>query len=259
MYTGKNTSRELGARRPEVLLWLWLTLLAVLFTPTVRLPGGIPLRIDDLIIAGVGSMMLGRSLLRMRVSKLDGVSTVLLAMAATMPLSAIVASQWTTLPIGLKEYLDLIRPLKFIILYAAILKSDFAPAVEAIRRSFRVGIVILLACALIRFFLLTPDSSGLLVHFFLLFPDLDPNQVRSYFGGRSFATFQTPTDLGYVMTVFLVAAMSMGGRGRWGNRIACLLGLVLSGTRTFLFVLPLILGAAATNWFGFAICPIRMK
>jgi hypothetical protein len=240
MRGGKNAGCNTDKQTPSVLPWLWLVLSAVFFTPTIRLPGDIPLRIDDLIVAGIGAMMLARAILRMRVGRFDGVTLALSLMAVTMPLSAFLASQYTTLPIGAKEYLDLIRPVKFVVLYLALRSSDFESGMETLRRTFRAAIAILLGCALIQFFLLNPGSGGPIVSIFLSFTSLNPDQARSYFGIRPFATFQTPTDLGYVMTVFLVGAMSMGNKRRWGSRIACLIGLVLSGTRTFLFALPVI-------------------
>lgn len=236
----KDSDSSSERQTPNVLTWLGLVLIAVFFTPTIRLPSDIPLRIDDVIVAGMGAMMLARSILLLRVRRTDGISIALFLMAITMPVSAFLASQYTTLPIGVKEYLDLIRPLKFVVIYLALRTSDYESGIETLRRSFRVAIVILLGCALFQFFLLGPGSSGPIVSVFLSFTSLNPDQARSYFGIRPFATFQTPTDLGYVMTIFLAATMSMGNKKKWGSRIACLIGLVLSGTRTFLFALPLI-------------------
>lgn len=225
--------------------WLWCILIAVFFTPPIRLPGDIPLRVDDLLVAFLGFLMIARSFLRFRIPAPDGISVALLAMACSMPVSAYFASQTINLPIGPKEYLDLIRPLKFLFLYLAIRDAKADTCLKPLQSAFAVAVWVLTLSALVQFLLLTPESGGILPNFFLLFTDLQPDHARSFFGLRPFATFHTPTDLGYVSTILLAETLSMPREHKWWTRSACVITLTLSNTRTFLFALPLFFALCA--------------
>ena len=233
-----------GTARPQprdYSRWTLLLLLSVWFTPTLRLPGDIPLRLDQLMIAGLGGLMLARSILRLRLGKTDTVAWIPVAMAASMFLSAIFATIDGQLPVGPKEYLDLVRPMAFLIVYLAVRDSDPTAMLSSLRTAFRAGTVGLAICALVQFLLLSPASGGPLTSFFLLYTDLAPEHARSFFGLRPFATFQTPTDLGYVMTVFVLAELILFKRHNWGYVVLASVGLLLSNTRTFLFAGPMLL------------------
>lgn len=225
------------------LSWFKWALLCVFFAPPIRLPGEIPLRIDDLLIAGVGSLMVVRWLFRLHLPRPTWVSVCLVLMIVTMPLSAFFANRVGTLPIGPKEYLDFIRPAKFLFLFLALQESDGYRALQTLRWSLRFALPILVACALIQFFL-TPDSGGMLARGFLFFTELPPEQAQSYYGVRPFATFHTPTDLGFVATILLAESLTMPARHRWWSGAGCVVCLTLSNTRTFLFALPLLFALA---------------
>jgi len=224
----------------EYSLWTLLLLLFVWFTPTLRLPGDIPLRLDELLIVGAGGLMLARLILRLRFSKSDSIFWVPLAMAASMLLSAILGTLKGALTVGVKEYLDLIRPISFLVIYLAVRARSPDRVFASIRIAFRTGTVVLSICALMQFLLLSPSSEGPLARFFLLYTDLAPEHARAFFGLRPFATFQTPTDFGYIMTVFLVAELTLFPLHKWRYVLLALIGLVLSNTRTFLFSAPVL-------------------
>jgi O-Antigen ligase len=238
--------------------WTLLLLLSVWFTPTLKMPGNIPLRLDELMVASVGGLMLARFILRLRLRKIDSVSWVPVTMAVSMLLSAIFATVAGQLPIGPKEYLDLARPISFLIVYLAVRASDPNAMLSSIRTTFRGGIVGLAICALVQFLLLSPSSSGPLASFFLLYTDLASEQARSFFGLRPFATFQTPTDLGYVMTVFLLAELILFSWRKWGYVLLALVGLLLSNTRTFLFAAPVLLLLYAVIYAKNMVARIRL-
>lgn len=222
-------------------VWLLAVLLSIWFTPTLRLPGNIPIRLDDILIFGAGAVMFARMLFRLRLRRPDNICMVLFALAGSMLLSAVVAGQRGDLPVGVKEYLDLIRPIEFLITYLAVRGCDPKQTFESIRTGFRIGIVGLAFCALVQFLFMSPGSSGLLATIFLQFTTLSPEHARSFFGLRPFATFQTPTDLGYVMTIFLLAELTLYRGRKWRYIVLALIGLVLSNTRTFIFAAPLLL------------------
>jgi len=245
MFGVTNRDRVANGREHNIPRWLFWVLMAVFFTPPMRLPGEIPFRIDDLFVAVAGGLMLARWILRFRAPKLDWVSASLLLMAISMPLSAFFAQQSSSLPVGIKEYLDLIRPLKFLFLYLALMRSDALSCLQSLKSAFRYAVPALTFFALIQFIFLNPASNGVVARFFLFFTELKPEHARSFFGLRPFATFHTPTDLGYVMTLLLAASLSIPGEHKWSTRTACVVGLTLSNTRTFLFALPLVFGICA--------------
>lgn len=238
--------------------WTLFLLLSVLFTPTIRLPGDIPLRLDELFIVGTGGAMLARAILRLRFAKADWLVWVPLLMAASMLLSAILASVHGVLPVGPKEYLDLVRPMSFLVVYLAVRGCDPDEVFASIRKSFRFGTVGLALCALWQFLLLSPSSDSPIASFFLLYTDLTPEHARSFFGLRPFATFQTPTDLGYVMTIFLLAEVVLIPLRTWKYILLSLAGLILSNTRTFLFAAPLLVVLYAAIYAKSRVARIRL-
>lgn len=233
-----NVAAPRGAHTYSI--WILLLLLSVWFTPTLRLPGDIPLRFDDLLIFGMGGLLLGRFILTFHYRKPDSIWWIPIVMAASMLLSAVLATMKGDFPIGAKEYLDLIRPISFLIIYVAVRVRDPHAVLSSIRTTFRAGTVVLTIFALIQFLLLTPSSGGILANFFLLYTSLTPEHARSFFGLRPFATFQTPTDLGYIMMVFLLAEAVLYPQRKRIYLLLALIGLVLSNTRTFLFATPIL-------------------
>jgi hypothetical protein len=210
------------------------------------------------MIAGAGGLMLGRFILRLRMRKTDSVSWVPVAMAVSMLLSAILATVTGQLPVGPKEYLDIVRPISFLIIYLVVRAADPNAVLSSIRTAFRGGIVGLVICALVQFLLLRPSSSGPLASFFLLYTDMPPELVRSFFGLRPFATFQTPTDLGYVMMVLLLAELTLFSSRKWGYVLLALVGLLLSNTRTLLFTAPVLLLLYAVVSTKYIVVRIRL-
>lgn len=236
-----RTSAEASDRsKKDYSLWLLILFLLVWFTPTVRLPGDVPIRLDDILIFGTGALMLAKSLFRLRVQYLDKISWVLIALGAEMVISAFVASQTGSLPVGPKEFLDVTRPIEFLIVYLTVRNSDPEDTLGSIRRGFQIGIIGLVFFALVQFLFMNPSSGGFLAEFFLSFTSLSPEHARGFWGLRPFATFQTPTDFGYVMAVALVVEATLCKRNRWLYAFVAFVGLILSNTRTFLFAAPLL-------------------
>jgi uncharacterized membrane protein YhaH (DUF805 family) len=230
-------------------LWLALVLLGIFFTPTIRLPGEIPLRVEDVLIFGTGLIGCCRVLFTLRIKKTEGPWLYL----AMVPLSILLCTAVVALshqyPVGIKEYLDLLRPVKFLIVFLVLAHGDQ----EASQRTFTsvagISMIALAAIALFQLAFMKIDSNGILARFFLMYSELEEEHARTMLAMRPFATFNTPTDLGYISTigVFVGLVLARGHRRKWIIG-ASLLALAISETRTFLFSLPLLLVAEA--WMG---------
>jgi uncharacterized membrane protein YhaH (DUF805 family) len=80
----------------------------------------------------------------------------------------------------------------------------------------------------------------------MLFSELEEWHIRLFFGYRPFATFHTPTDLGYYMSVTLVLALFLEEmKLQRAVILLSLAGIMLSATRTFLFSMPFLLVVCA--------------
>lgn len=67
----------------------------------------------------------------------------------------------------------------------------------------------------------------------------NPEQTSLYLGFRGFGTFSTPTDLAFVLgLIFLTVMLLPSVPLRAATASACIVGIVVSGTRTIAFALP---------------------
>ncbi len=223
--------------------WLLSLLLFILFFPSVRIAGKIPLRPDDLMVFGSGAILLARYLFRFRLPAVDAICLWLVADASAILLSTVVAQMTMSAPIGAKEYLDVMRPIKYLIVYLIVRDMDFLSAFHTFKRVFSASAFYLLAIAVIELIVARTSFGGPAVeHLFTPFTFLPPQTAIQMMAVRPFATFDTPTDLGYIAVIglFMVPLLS-DKANRYGTACACFSMLLLTATRTFLFSLPLIM------------------
>lgn len=225
-----------------VVWWGLAFWLAILFTPAIRV-AGIPLRLDDLIIFGTGAFLVAASVLENRVPRLGALGLALVVMMVYMIGDTLRGSPVPGLSVGPKEYLDFLRPLKFLIVLLVAQRAAPGKILRTMYWLLPAAVTSIVLLAVAQLIVLRPDSTNILAAYSLSFSAMPVDDFRRFFGYRPFATFSTPADLGYVMSVFLILAAIDGGvRSRQLVLGCAVIGLVLSGTRTFLFSLPVILG-----------------
>ena len=232
--------------RTEAAKFSWLIaviLIAVFFTPTFRLPGSIPVRFDDLIIFGAGAIMAAKCLFRFSVPRLGMVGAYSLILMGTILASTLLGQYQLGYSITAKEYLDLLRPLKFLLVYWIAKKQDCRTSMSTFVTTLTVTMPVMLAAAVLELFSSRLLGDGLLVRALALFADQWTfERAFASMTQRPFATFNTPTHLGYVATMVLFLAPTIRRRRIRRALIAvCFLALVISVTRTLIFSLPLLL------------------
>lgn len=237
-------SRSRNSEAPRYipgLIWLIAVWMAVSFTPPVRLPNGIPLRVDDLLVCGAGLALLASATYRGRVFRLRGLGWVLVLMSVYIFCVTALGPPISGLSITPKEFADAARPLKFLIILLVASRLRYPLSRRVLIQILPVVTYVLLAFAVAQFVLLTPESENALAWFFLKFSELQEWHTRSFFGGRPFATFNTPTDLGYHACLVFAAALTLKDMPQRGAvMVACIATLILSQARTFIFALPLL-------------------
>lgn len=221
--------------------WTSLLILIIVVTPKLVLPGGIPFRIDDVMAFGALGLLVCTDVLRMTLRRPEWLEVILLLTAVYMLLDAVVGSPVGG-SVGSKEYLDALRPLKFLAVFHVTRRvSNATREVHITTTTLGALILGLSLLALCQQFLLSPESDGFLASLSLLFKETE-EQTRSYFGYRTTGTFGTPTDLAYVSTIILFGAVAVRDFPfRFLIAAAAAITIVLSGTRTFLFAGPAIL------------------
>jgi hypothetical protein len=237
-------SRNVAIAPPRKISFLVLAILAsVLFTPTFRLPGAVPVRLDDLIVFGCGAILGVYELLHLSIPRLDRVSFYLTLLLFTILLSTISASWTLNFNITAKEYLDLLRPLKFLLVYWIVRKQDRWISLQTFTKTISVSMWILLLIAMLEMALARIGSGGPILRAFAVFADnWSPDQAQAAMAERPFATFNTPTHLGYVAAIgfFLASVLPKSGSRRF-LVVTSFLALLISVTRTLLFSLPLLM------------------
>ena len=244
MTAPRTSSRKQPVAAPAGPLWDWwlaLVLMAVFFTPTLRLPGGIPLRPEDLLIFSTGLIASLRALYTFRIPKTNGPWLYLILLIISILLCTLVAATKHVFPIGPKEYLDVLRPIKFLIILLVVAHTPTQASQRTFIRVMSGSMIALAVIAVYQFTFIKIDSNGIVTKFFLLYSDLEVERARTMLALRPYATFNTPTDLGYVVTIGIFVGLILVPRAKRKWVIgASLLALVISETRTFLFSLPLL-------------------
>ncbi len=220
--------------------WLLCLLLGMLYTPTLRLPGGVPLRIDDVLVFSAGGVLAVKFLLGLRAPKLDAVFLYTAALTGMILLLTLMAPEG--LDVTAKEYLDCLRPIKFFLVYWLVRDCDPAAAQRTFIRIMSAASFILLAIACIEMFFARTMPGGIVVSFFSAFTEKSPDLLLDMMASRPFATFNTPPDLGYVACVCLFAGPLIHSPRRRKAVVATFfLILLITATRMLLFSLPLLL------------------
>jgi len=244
MSTSLAGPRKQSTDSPVQRLWDWwlaCVLLAVFFTPTLRLPGEIPLRPEDVLIFGAALIAFLRALYTLRIPKTSGPWLYLTLVPASVLLCTLVAAMKGTFPIGLKEYLDILRPIKFLIVFLMVAHIPPQTSQRTFIRVLNGSMIALALIALYQLIFIRVDSNGMVTKFFLLYTELQEEHARTMLALRPYATFNTPTDLGYVSTIGIFVGLVLVPRAKRKWIVgASLLALVISETRTFLFSLPLL-------------------
>jgi len=235
------TADSLEAKQPSggntTLLCL---LLAVLFTPGVRLPGNVPIRADDLIVFWASAILIARRLLGRPTPKLDRVFVYTAVLVATILLSTALAPD--NVDITAKEYLDCFRPIKFFLAYWLVRDCDPAASLRTFLRTMSVASFVLLAMTCVEMVFARVAPGSIVVRFFSAFTEKSPDFVLDMMATRPFATFNTPPDLGYVACVCLFAGPLISSpRRRKIFVITFFMILLVTATRILLFSLPLLL------------------
>jgi hypothetical protein len=222
--------------------WFAVLWMSVVLLPVFRLPGGIPVRLDDILVFGAFLFLLGILITRDRLPRLAGSDWVLLATAVYILGVTIRGTPVSGASVGAREFLDTIRPLKFLVLVLILDRLRYDSFRAALGQVLPVGLYLVVGFAFLQLVLLHPGSNNPLAQLSLAFSELEEWHVRSLFGYRPFGTFHTPTDLGYFASVTLLAGLLLRDLPQRRAVIAVsLIGVVISGTRTFLFVLPFLL------------------
>jgi len=241
-FPGRDRREAEAQRHIAGAIWLTVVWMAVAFTPPFRLPNGIPIRLDDLLVFGAGVVLLLSATYRGRVYRLRGPGWVLVAMSLYILCVTALGPPVAGLSVTLKEFADAVRPLKFLIILLAVSRLPYPLCRRTLMRVLPLVTYTLLTFSALQFALLTPESENAIAGFFLKFSELQEWHTRSFFGGRPFATFGTPTDLGYHASLVFAVALTLKDMPHRGSvMLACITTLVLSQTRTFVFVLPLLL------------------
>jgi hypothetical protein len=225
--------------------WLICILLSVCFAPTVELSrvisgaGAVPLRLEDFFAIGaLVYLLISRP--TMRAGQTSGAEWILLATALYVLADTFAGSPIPGTTIQLKEYLDVLRILKFLVVFAVASRST--PEDYQRLLAWLPAIAALFAVLAIGQYFLDHGSDNLLARFSLSYGRMEELRFRHYLGYRPFATFSSPTDFGYFMSVVLILAVLLKNLPhRKLTILTSLVGLTLSGTRTFLFSIPVLL------------------
>jgi len=221
--------------------WLACLLLSVLFTPTFRLPGGIPVRIDDAVVFGTGALLAATVAPILRVSRPDRMAFYLMVVIGTILLSTVLAPSRIVV-VTAKEYLDVLRPLKFLLVYWILRRHNPVSAKRTFRQIMSVSLGALLGIACLEMLSARISAGGPVVAFFSHFTDWDLDHAEEMMALRPFATFNTPVDLGYVaMLGMFLGPQLVSRRSRVLATTLSFLTLLITATRTFLFSLPILL------------------
>jgi hypothetical protein len=232
------------AEKTSSVNWLLVFILAaVFFTPTFRVAGEIPVRLDDFLVFSAAAVLAARIMFSSRIPRPDATSVYLTLLMVTTLFSALIAPAQLGVTMAAKDYLDLLRPFKFLLVYWLAREQDGAVSLRTFVGTVYVSMAILLGVAVVEMTLARILAGGPLVAFFVQFCDqVTIEEPVSIMAQRPFATFNTPTHLGYVAALgfFLSQALEPPGR----RRVLALLSffaLLISVTRTLLFSLPLLL------------------
>jgi len=222
--------------------WLALLLTSVFFTPNIQLPGRIPLRLEDILIFGTGLIACCRAVYKLQVKRSHWLWIYLVLVPLSILICTVVVAVAYPYPVEIKEYLDLLRPVKFLIVFLVLEFSDHQATRRTFIRIMGSSMIVLSLIAVFQLLFIRVNDDGLLMKFFLMYTELDPAHARLMLAMRPFATFNTPTDLGYVSAIGIFVGFVLFS-GSWRKWIVAssLLALVISETRTFLFSLPLLL------------------
>lgn len=227
--------------------WLFWLLLAVLYTPAIRIPGGIPIRVDDLLVFGCGAAVAGRYLLRLESPRLDAMFYYSAAVAGTILLSTLTVPDGLGLEVTVKDYLDVLRPVKFLLVYWLVRDANPAASRQIWIRTISQSAYVMLGIVFVEMLFARVAPGSVVVRFFSLFTEKPPELLVDMMAMRPFATFNTPTDLGYVAVLLLFTAPLIRSRRSRNALIAVsFLILLCTATRTMLFSLPLLLLLRAT-------------
>jgi hypothetical protein len=222
--------------------WLVVVVLSVLFTPSFQVMGTVPVRLDDVLIFGGGGYFLCKSLVSMRMPKFDPIVVSLIAVVISIFVSTFSVSMSSPDLITPKEYLDLVRPLKWLFLYWQVAEIGTERTTSLILRTlYRSWLVMLGLCVfeiLLGKFL--PDSP--IAQFLANFRNGEEwHGVGAYMESRPFGTLESPTTLGYLATIGIFLGYLYPERSKRivFTCVSCAL-LILTMTRTFLFALPVL-------------------
>ena len=219
---------------------------AAALTPTVRLTGNIPLRIDDLLtLIGVGYIAL-RVAFTGKIVRPDPLLAVLVIQAiyvfADSFTSWYLGAPVPSLSVGPKELLDVGRPIKFIVIVLLCYIADGVSLRRRLSKALPVVAIILSLMAFLQIFFVRSSSTGLMPNLFLAFSELNDSQVRDFFGRRAFATFNTPTDYGFYSALTLAAAFFLKDTNRRSLvMLLSIIGIIISSTRTLMFSMPILM------------------
>ena len=244
-----------GTKEPPRTDWLLVAILtAVFFTPTFRLPGDIPVRLDDFLVFSAGAMLAIKFIFNFRIPRPDAVSVYLALFMGAILLSSLIAPAQLGVPMNAKDYLDLMRPLKFLLVYWLVREQDCRVALDTFLKTMSVSIGVLLAVAVLEMSMARMSIGGPLMTFFLQFSDQQTiEEPVSILAQRPFATFNTPTHLGYVAALgFFLSQALRSAMGRRWLALVSFFALLISVTRTLLFSLPLLLMLQAITKTGSA-------
>jgi hypothetical protein len=234
-------SEDSSLKRVETTDW-WMVclLLSVLFTPNFRLPGGIPFRLDDLLVFGTGAILAAIAIIDLEAFKPDVMALSLMLLVGAILVSTLLAPP--AIAVTAKEYFDILRPLKFLLVYWILRGHDPVSARNTFRRVICVSLLVLFAIACLQLLAVNLSSDGPLVTFFSRFTERDFEDAQTMMATRPFATFDTPVNLGYVAMIGMFLAPQIRSR-RYRVLIISVsfLALLISVTRTFLFALPILL------------------
>jgi hypothetical protein len=235
-------------------LWLVLVMLAVLFTPSFRVMGTVPVRADDVLIFFGFGYYISKRLVLLKMPRLDSVAFSSFLVIASIAVSTLFVSLSSSGSITAKEYLDVVRPLKWLFLYWIVADIDATKAMKLILRTLYISWAILLALCILEIVLGRFFPNMALAQFLASFRNGgDWDAVSSYMDKRPFATLESPTSLGYLATIgiFLSQLLEEKRKRRIFAAISSAL-LILTMTRTFFFALPLLFVcyeiARSDNW-----------
>src|SRR5580704_8320077 len=165
-------SEDSSLKRVETTDW-WMVclLLSVLFTPNFRLPGGIPFRLDDLLVFGTGAILAAIAIIDLEAFKPDVMALSLMLLVGAILVSTLLAPP--AIAVTAKEYFDILRPLKFLLVYWILRGHDPVSARNTFRRVICVSLLVLFAIACLQMLAVNLSSDGPLVTFFSRFTERD--------------------------------------------------------------------------------------